>query len=193
MKALLIKLLCLALSISFILSATSCKQKDSENEEKSVKVESWDEELISSDPKNAKYEYFFESVEALLYAIKREPDKYNNTRIKVIGTIQKGYDGLLYDTRLVDYTMTAEYIPSNTGVADRYDFRKILDQSDSKIDFSIASDAQYAVAESGDYVKLYGTVKITRDQIIIDKCEYVLIATLDERIETIRDKLKEGI
>lgn len=183
MKVLLIKLLCLALSISFILPATSCRQKASDNEEESVKVESWDEELISSDPENVEYEHSFDCVEALLYAIKREPEKYNNTRIKVVGTIQTGYDGLLYDTRLVDYTMTSDCIPSNTGVGDRYDFRKILNQSDSKIDIAILSDAQYAVAESGDYVKIYGTVKITRDHIIIDECEYVLIATLDERIE----------
>ena len=135
----------------------------------------------------AVYEYYFESVEKLLYAIKHEPEKYNNARIKVIGTLQTGLESTLYDMRLVDYTITSDYIPSTEGVEGRYQFRKVLDKSASKIDIEITSDAQYAVAETGDYVKIYGKVRITRERIFIDDCAYDLIATLDERIQNISE------
>lgn len=185
MKVLLIKLLCLALSISFILPATSCRQKDNDNEEESVKVESWDEELIISDPENAEYEYFFDSVEALLYAIKREPDKYNGATIKVVGTIYKSLD----ETLLVDFTATSENVPSSTEVTGDSLLKMYnIKNSNNRINIMISNDAQYAVAETGDYVKIYGTLKITRDSIYINNCEYDLIASFDERIEIIRDK-----
>lgn len=186
MKALLIKLLCLALSIGFILSATSCKQKNNDNEEETVIVESWDEELISSDPENAKYEYLFDSVEALQCAIKREPEKYNGTTIKIIGTIYRSSD----DTWLVDFTATSENLPSpDLSPGGKFlTFYTLKTTAEYWIEIMISSDAQYAVSETGDYVKIYGTLKITRDSIYISNCTYDLIATADERIQYVHNK-----
>lgn len=187
MKGLLIKLLCFALSLSFILSATSCQQNnngnDEESAEESVKTETWDDELISSDPEDVEYEYFFDSVEALQYAIKREPEKYDGATIKVVGTIYKSSD----ETLLVDFTGTSENLPSPESSPGQafLTLYTIKSTAEYRIDILISSNAQYVVSETGDYVKIYGTLKMTRDVIYIDDCEYDLIATWDERIENI--------
>lgn len=184
----LLKIVCIFLILASLFSISSCKKDDSEkNIETTMKTEKWDEEHLNSDNPSVVYEYYFESVEKLLYAIKHEPEKYNNARIKVIGTLQTGLESTLYDMRLVDYTITSDYIPSTEGVEGRYQFRKVLDKSASKIDIEITSDAQYAVAETGDYVKIYGKVRITRERIFIDDCAYDLIATIDERIQNLEN------
>ncbi len=182
-----IKFCCVAMLLVLVLPITSCKQTNQNNNEPEDKTEKWDEELLISDDIDAVYEYYFESVEKLLYAIKHEPDKYNNASIKVIGTIQTGLESTLYDIRLVDYTITSNYIPNTDGVAGRYEFRNELDKSAYKIDIAITNDAQYAVAETGDYVKIYGTIRITRDYIFVGNCEYDLIATIDERIQNLEN------
>ena len=183
----LLKIACVALILVSILSLISCKKENNNADEPVIKTETWDKSLLESDDKGEVYEYYFESVEKLLYAIKHEPEKYNNARIKVIGTLQTGLESTLYDMRLVDYTITSDYIPSTEGVEGRYQFRKVLDKSASKIDIEITSDAQYAVAETGDYVKIYGKVRITRERILIDDCAYDLIATIDERIQNLEN------
>ena len=187
----IIKFCCVVMLIVSMLTSTSCKPNKQEankqeDKESMVITEVWHDEVLSSDESSAVYEYYFKSVRELLYAIKHEPDKYNNARIKVIGTIQTGLESTSYDVRLVDYAMTSDNIPTTDGVEGRYQFREELDKSASKIEIVIKSEAQYAVAESGDYVKVYGTVKITRDRIFIDDCEYDLIVTLLERVEIMR-------
>ena len=178
----------LILSIVLILSLglVSCNNDQPPPEEEQTKAESWDEGIISADPEGATYDYFFDSVEDLLVAIKHHPEEYNNAKVKVVGTLQTGLSNTLYETRLVDFTAKSTNTPSSIdGVMDGYNFRKVLDNSDGKIDIIISNDEQFAVAEDGDYVKVYGTVKITRDAIYIDGCEYDLIATLKERRENI--------
>lgn len=190
MKKHYIKLLAIVIcvALSFGLYACDGIGKTEEETSKEIKTEQYPEGAINSDPEGMEYDYFFESVEALNIAMKKNPDKYNNSTIKVIGTLAKRDNEFF----LVDYTATSSNVPplSNaelTGdtLTKGYEFHKMLHASDGKIEIFISNDAQYAVAEEGDYVKLYGTLQLTRNSIYIGSCEYDLIATLDERIEMV--------
>lgn len=190
MKRLLIKVTCIALCLTFIFLATSCQQKSNSNEATPVIPdieEQWSNLILLSDPSGVTYSYYFETVEDLLTAIKHNPNKYNNARVKVIGTIYKDSD----ETLLVDFTMTSTNIPSvssnSSGLLAGVEFRRTLRSSKNQINIIITNDAQYSVAEIGDYVKIYGTVKLDRNNIYIS-CEYDLIATLEERRQNINDQ-----
>ena len=184
MKNRFIKLLALALCLSLAVSFCSCKKDDKSEEttEKKIITEKYSEEIISTNPEGVEYEYFFESVEALTTAMKKDTNKYNGATVKVTGTLYKR-DNQFY---LVDYTATSANVP-NTGssLQDRYEFHKKLNTSDGKIEIYISNEAQHAVAETGDYVKLYGTIRMPKEGVFLGSCEYNLIATLDERIEMV--------
>ena len=179
------KLLAVLLLLASVLMCFSSCDETEEPPETPVKVESWADEILNSDPDGVEYDFFFTSVKDLLYAIKHEPDKYNNAKVKILGTMQKGYDGLLYEARLVDFTIDSTNCPGDEALS-RYEFRKTLDQSSSKINVLISNDAQFSVAEDGDFVKLYGMVTITRDEVCITNCEYSLIASLSERKQSVK-------
>ncbi len=174
-------LICFALP--FVLS--SCGKDNTSAEETTQQesiVEQYSTGVINADKEGIEYEYFFESVEELNLAMKKDPDKYNNATVKIIGTLG------IKDNRcyIIDYTVTSTNVPpkDTSSAMTRYEFDKVLYKHE-KIEIIIANDAQYAVAEEGDFVKLYGTLKLTREAIYIDSCEYDLIATLDERIEMV--------
>lgn len=179
-------LLFLSVVIILSLGLVSCNKDQPPTEEVQPKVESWDVGIISADPEGATYDYFFDSVEDLLVAIKHHPEEYNNAKVKVVGTLETGVSDTLNGTRLLDFIAKSTNTPSsNSSALDYFHFRQALNSSDGKIDIIISNDAQFAVAEDGDYVKVYGTVKITRNAIYIADCEYDLIATLKERRENI--------
>lgn len=188
MKKILIHLCCVTLLIALSLSFYSCSQEP--DAASSVITEQWDEKLIKSDPKGVTYSHYFESVENLLSAIKHDPEKYNNAKVKVVGTVQKFFSSeAKYDGRLVDFVATSTNTPSSLdGVMERYNFNQTLGGSKYDIYLNILNDAQYAVASDGDYVKIYGTVKLERDNIYIEVNKYDLIATLDERRQNINDR-----
>ena len=173
------KLLALLMLLSMALCLGSCF--DMEEPREPEKIESWDEELLKSDPEDAEYEYAFDNVTDLLSAIKHEPDKYNNSKIKVVGTINKYYDSI----SLVDFVATSWTVPEK--YESDYNLNVQLDSRDY-ISIIITNDAQYAVLEQADYVKVYGTVRLTRDAMYIDDCEYDLIASLDERRENFKQQ-----
>lgn len=188
MKNILIKACSLALILVLSLSLFSCGTSDTDgNDEPALKVEQWEEKLLKSDPDGVTYTYYFENVEDLLSSIKHDPEKYNNARVKVIGTLQVFFTESEYDGRLVDFVADSTNIPSSlNGVMDRYNFNLTLGGSKYNIYLNIINDAQYAVAEDGDYAKIYGTVRLERDNIYIDAYEYDLIATLDERRQNVK-------
>lgn len=175
MKNNLLKSLVISICFALSLGLLACASNE-ETEEEAIIVEKYSKEVIAADPKGAEYEHFFESVEVLSAAMKKAPDLYNNATIKVIGTIAKK-DGKCL---LVDYTITSSDVPND--LYEEFQLKKRI-QNQKNIEIIIANDAQYAVAEDGDYVKLYGTLRLTRGAIYVDSCEYALIATLDERIE----------
>ena len=181
-KRILSVVLCIALPLSFC----ACEIVNTPTEETKPQetiVEQYSKEIINTDPKGIEYEYFFENVEALKLAMKKDPDKYNNATVKVIGSI------VIKDDKcyLIDYTATSTNVPSKNASSDdmEYESWKMLKETSEKIEIIISNDAQYAVSETGDFVKLYGTLRLTRDSIYIGSCEYDLIATLDERIEKV--------
>ena len=185
------KLLSIIFCISIIFCLASCQQKSNDSDvDVPVKVEKWDNKLLRTDPSGVTYDYYFRNVEVLLDKIKHDPDMYNNKRVKVVGTLQVSMNSK-YDGLLVDFVADSTNIPpsedtlTGEGVTSRYEFRKALSSSNYSIGITISNDAQYAVAEDGDYVKVYGTIKLDRDSIYIDVYEYDLIATLDERRENI--------
>jgi hypothetical protein len=53
----------------------------------------------------------------------------------------------------------------------RYLYRTKIEVKEA-IDVTLSSDLQYTVAETGEYVNLYGIVKITNGKIYLDKCQY---------------------
>lgn len=185
------KLLGILFCIGIIFCLASCQQNNNDsNVDKPVITEHWEDKLLKSDPSGVKYDYYFESVEALLDAIKHDPDMYDGKKVKVVGTLHMSIDSE-YDGRLVDFVADSTNLPpsedrlTGDGLRARIELRKALNGATHKIYIDIYKDAQYAVAEDGDYVKIYGTITLDRDSIYIDDCEYDLIATLDERRENI--------
>lgn len=142
-------------------------------------VASLKNKLISSDPNNVTYAYSFNSVEALMTAIKKNPTEYNNKQVKVVGTVIKtDHEGASYIVDDDGYDFSS--ITSNYDV--QYSvWKKTQKEQGSIISVVITDDIQYTVVESGDYVKMYGTVKISNGEIYLANCEYSMIATRNER------------
>ena len=194
----LIKFICIALCLTSIVLATSCaKTKDidendidendiHENEETSVKEEKWDEDILEDDPNNVEYEYYFESIEDLRYAIKHSPDKYNNAKVKVIGNIYKQNT----TTYLIDYALkSSDFDWMDEPKVSLFEYWTIVDNYPNRaIEVIITNDSQRLVAESGDLVKMYGTVKITTYGIFLSNCTYDLIATFEERVQNVNNQ-----
>lgn len=159
-----------------------------ETEESSAEIktwiETWDDEIINSDHSEVSYDYSFESVSELYYLITRNPEKYNGKKIKIIGTIKKVYEGI-EKTYLSDITLNSQNLKGVNSASS--DLNKIiilnnLFKGAECINIYISSDAQHAVARDGFFVKLYGTLTISRYDISISNCKYELIATFDERL-----------
>ena len=137
-----------------------------------AEAELWENKFLNSDPDDVTYSDSFNSVEELNAAIKNNPTFYNNKRIKVVGTIYKDDDFLdIADDNGCDFSAFTHI-----------EFR-IYKRNYPKyvISIEIADDLQYTVVETGDYVKMYGTVKISNGEIYLTDCEYSMIATRDER------------
>lgn len=191
LKFCLIIPLVLALSVTFF--ACDYHSDDQSDEKAEVKVESWPSSLLKSDATSVEYDYYFESVDDLRDAIKHDPDKYNGKKVKVIGTLHEPLrTSAIF---LVDYTLSSTdkitqcNLSDNTLTGDelsiKYDFIQTLDIS-TKVHIIITNEAQKAVIEEGDFIKLYGTIVIDSSGIRIEDCEYKLIATLEERIERVK-------
>ena len=107
----------------------------------------------------------FKTVSDLLKAIKYDPYKYVNEKIQVKGTLIKQDDsGIL---ALVDLSVTYTDTSVLDGYAGRYHYR-----NDPCIDIIITDDILKTVAESGDYMTVEGTVRISDEKIYLDNCTY---------------------
>lgn len=108
--------------------------------------------------------FTFESVDELKVAIKKEPKYYNDMQVTVKGTAI-AYDSVL----LVDFS------GSDFGAMERYEAKK------NSITIIITDDILYSVLETGDYIEVYGTVKISNGEFYLDNCRYTMIKTANER------------
>lgn len=131
----------------------------------------WKEKYMASDPANITYSYEFPSVNALLMAIKKNPEAYHNKQVKVFGMIFT-YEHETFNRKeiaLIDYK--GETLPDTDGFKARF-FKNDKIEAKQAIEVTMLNDLQYTVAETGDYVNLYGTVRITNGEIYLDKCQY---------------------
>ncbi|MBE6707574.1 MAG: hypothetical protein E7577_08070 [Ruminococcaceae bacterium] len=134
-------------------------------------IEYWKNKYIASGSSNVSYSYEFTSVNALLTAIKKNPEAYHNKQVKVFGMIFT-YEHETFNRKeiaLIDYK--GETLPDTDGFKARF-FKNDKIEAKQAIEVTMLNDLQYTVAETGDYVNLYGTVRITNGEIYLDKCQY---------------------
>lgn len=132
----------------------------------------WKDKYLSKDPDNVTYSYEFSSVNALLTAIKKNPEAYHNKQVKIFGMILT-YEHETFNRKeiaLIDYKNEDISFSFNDFEA-RYLKRNKIEAKEA-IEVTLSNDLQYTVAETGDYVNFYGTVKITNGEIYLDKCQY---------------------
>lgn len=137
-------------------------------------IEYWKNKYIDADSANVTYSYEFSSVNALITAIKKNPEAYHNKQVKVFGMLLT-YEGYDSNKDYVKFLSLFDYNGENVSFNENYEARSFYYnkiEAKQAIDVTLSSDLQYTVAETGDYVNLYGTVKITNGEIYLDKCQY---------------------
>jgi len=149
------KLLSILLCVVFILSLASCQNDDV--------TESTESASVVINPIAS-----FNTVEDFKIAVKKNPTQYIDKQISVKGYANKNINLVtnevrnvwLYDDLLLD--------------SEKYDGRL-------RIEVFITDSTLRVVVEDGDYIKIYGTVKISGGEIHLDNCTYTMITTNKER------------
>ena len=140
---------------------------DLQKENKALK-----DKIANSDPANVKYSYSFNSVFELMTAIKKNPSAYNNKQVKVVGTIYKQKVSGVESKILLDKNSFPSLSSSDIQ---HYIWKAESNEANTLIDIVIADTVMDTVLGTGDYIKLYGTVRISNGEIYLDKCSYDLI------------------
>lgn len=108
----------------------------------------------------------FDTVAALKSAIKKDPS-LEEQQVSVKGSILKEDDGIV----LTDYIRDSwadGYSPLFGIEAKRH----------TNITVIISEDKKVMLLDSGDYVEIIGTVKISDDDIYLDECDYKIITSI---------------
>ena len=148
------------------------QNKEAELKTAKSDIEYWKNKYMATDPANVTYSYEFSSVNALLTAIKKNPEAYHNKQVKVFGMILT-CNKLGKTTKTVHvFDYKGEDVNFSTSSGDALYLMLTKDEAKELIEINLSSDLQYTVAETGEYVNLYGTVKITNGEIYLDKCQY---------------------
>ena len=127
-------------------------------------------EITSAEQTDDGDPFTFSTVSELKNAIKKNPKYYNDEEITILGTAMTIDSEVL----LVDFS------GSSLGAMDRYEIRQ---DTNRYITILIPDDVLLTVLETGDYIRLSGTVKISDGEIYLDDCEYTMIKTYEERSE----------
>lgn len=135
-------------------------------------AEQWKQKLLAYDAENITYSDSFNSVYDLLMAIKENPNEYNKKTVKLMGTAIK-YDG---GTFLIDRS-DSEAITPKLSSAKILLLKGKKNEAKQLIEISVKDDLLYTVLETGDYIKIYGTIKISNGNIILDSCTYELVTS----------------
>jgi len=135
-----------------------------------AEAEAWKQKLLAYDADNITYSDSFNSVYDLLLAIKENPNEYNKKTVKLVGTAIK-YDG---GTFLIDHS-DSEAITPKLSSAKILLLKGKKNEAKQLIEISVKDDLLYTVLETGDYIKIYGTIKISNGNIILDSCTYELV------------------
>lgn len=149
-KRILSIVLCVILSFSLF----SCSEQDKDNKNDETEITYIDD----SDP------YTFDTVADLKAAIKKNPEQYENKQVSVEGSI------VFNDNRVI-----LSDAVGNGGVTFRVDALR-----SPNITIIITNDKKVALLDDGDYVKIYGTVKISDVEIYLDNCDYEMIKSIYE-------------
>ena len=158
MKLMLLKLMSVALCVTLAFSFCSCEFYYKSHGKMETSID------VSTSIYNDEDPFAFGSVDELKNAIKKEPKYYNDMQVTVKGTAI-AYDSVL----LVDFS------GSDFGTMERYEAKK------NSITIIITDDILYSVLETGDYIEVYGTVKISNGEFYLDNCRYTMIKTANER------------
>ena len=134
------------------------------------------DKLANTDPDDVSYSDSFTSVNSLLNAVQKNPNAYNNKQVKVVGTMVS--DIVSVGNRLVAiFDMSYnETIPSLHSAEGRY-WAENKYNSKKMIDIVFADDAPSALLNTKDYVKIYGTVRISNGEVYLSNCDYEVISS----------------
>lgn len=136
----------------------------------------WRDKYLNADSSDALYTDSFETVSALMTAIKKNPTAYNDKRIKLLGTVLKVQDENVMALSDYYYFFSKDVSESSADYTAGFLYREY-----ESIRIKITNTFQSAAIASGDYVKLYGTVKVSKGEIYLDDCECSIVVTRDER------------
>ena len=151
MKRVLILVLCVILILCFVSCELIGDETETETETTSV--------IDDNDP------YTFESVADLIIAIKKYPSQYEDKQITVKGLILKNTDGITLRDKLWD----------GDSLIDELNGKK-----SPQITILMSTETKITLLESGDRVKIIGTIKISDVEIYLDNCEYEMIKSIYE-------------
>ena len=110
-------------------------------------------------------QYTFDTVADLKSAIKKDPSLYEDNKVTVKGSISKMGDGII----LTDYS-------GDGGVMFQVEAKR-----HANITVIISEDKKVMLLDSGDYVEIIGTVKISDVDVYLDECDYKIITSIYDR------------
>lgn len=121
----------------------------------------------------------FDSIANFKSAVKKDAEKYENMQVSVKGSILKNNGKIV----IIENQLTEEQLTSiNSGgeFSIRHSREKIIEQSIHMV-VIIPNDKKVAILDDGDYVEIYGTVKISNTGIYLDSCDYEMIQSVYEQ------------
>lgn len=157
-------LLTIALFVTLDVNSDAYDDLYAELQSTKSQVEKYKRELDAYTPKTTDS---FDSAEELINAIKHNPKFYNGKVVSVRGSIGNLSDSLIL---------------GNTGYWEgmgKTSFNSNLKRK-PYIAVVISDDIQQSVVETGDRVRINGTVTIANGEIYLDNCEYTMIETFEE-------------
>lgn len=154
MKKYTVILLMIVLSAAVVFCASCTNNRGNSNITETMREEQTDD----GDP------YTFNTVADLKAAIKKNPEQYENKQVSVEGSI------VFNDNRVILSDAVGD-----GGVQFRLNALK-----SPNITIIMTSDKKATLLDDGDYVKIYGTVKISAVEIYLDNCDYEMIKSIYE-------------
>lgn len=151
------KFFCIAMCMVLVFGLSSCTEFCAEYSKNN-------EDTETSEYSDYNVPYTFDSVADLKSAIKKNPKQYENKQVSVEGSIYKTDDGTILTDAIGD-----------GGVKFRTEATKR-----PNITIIISDDKILALLDSGDYVELNGTVRISDTGVFLDGCNYKMIKSIYE-------------
>ena len=146
------RILSIALCAILSFSLFSCGEQDNNvGETETVNID-------DNDP------YTFDTVADLKSAIKKKPGQYENKQVSVEGSI------VIKDNRVILSDAVGD-----GGAMFRADALR-----SPNITIIMINNKTVTLLDDGDYVKIYGTVKISDAEIYLDNCDYEMIKSIYE-------------